>query len=193
MDTYSSTESSKPHSTNKAYVLNELKEAKRALSLKDDVMEKMEERLAIKDEAMQKLEERLAKVELKQEKSSHSIHGRHHSPRHSSKGSSNAHSHGEEHRRRRHHHHSHGESHHREQRHHQEAKPQFPFVKVPSFSDDSDPNVYLDWEAKCEQIFKAYKVTDDQKVKIASLEFIDYAMKWWHSICLLYTSPSPRD
>jgi len=33
---------------------------------------------------MQRLEERLAKVELKQERSSHSIHGRHHSPRHSS-------------------------------------------------------------------------------------------------------------
>jgi len=144
MDTYSSTESSKPHSTHKAYVLNELKEEKRALALKDDAMQKMEERLAIKDEAMQKLEERLAKVELKQEKSTHSIHGIHHSPKHCSKGSSNAHGHGGEHRRRRHRHHSDGESHHREQRHHQEAKPQCSFVKVPSFSGDSDPNVYLD-------------------------------------------------
>jgi len=35
MDTYSSAESSKPHSTHRAYVLNELKEAKRALALKD--------------------------------------------------------------------------------------------------------------------------------------------------------------
>ena len=105
MDTYSSAESSKPHSTHKAYVLNELKEAKQAL--------------ALKDEAMKRLEERLAKVELKQERSSHSIHGKHHSSRHSS----NAHDHGKDYRRRRHHHHSHGESHHREQRHHQEAKP----------------------------------------------------------------------
>jgi len=55
MDTYSSVESSKPHSTHKAYVLNELKEAKRALALKDEVMQKLEERLEIKDEAMQKL------------------------------------------------------------------------------------------------------------------------------------------
>ena len=117
MDTYSSVESSKPHSTHKAYVLNELKEAKQAL--------------ALKDEAMKRLEERLAKVELKQERSSHSIHGRHNSSRHYSKDSSNAHDHGEDYRRRRHHHHSHGESHHREQRHHQEAKPQLSFVKVP--------------------------------------------------------------
>ena len=178
MDTYSSAESSKSHSTHKAYVLNELKEAKRALALKDEAMQKLEDRLAIKDDVMLKLEERLAKLELKHERSSHSIHGRHHSPRHSSNDSSNAHDHGEDYRRRRHHHHSHGERHHREQRHHQEVKPQLPFVKVPSFSGDSDPNMYLDWEAKCEQICKAYEVNDDQKVKIASLEFIDYAMKW---------------
>ena len=98
MDTYSSAESSKSHSTHKAYVLNDLKEAKQAL--------------ALKDEAIKRLEERLAKVELKQERSSHSIHGKHHSSRHSSKDSSNAHGHGEDYRRRRHHHHSHGESHH---------------------------------------------------------------------------------
>ena len=147
-------------------------------------MQKLEERLALKDDVMQRLEERLAKVELKQERSSHSIHGRHHSPRHSSKDSSNAHGHGEDYRRRRHHHHSHGESYHRDQRHHQEAKPQFPFVKVDSFIGDSDPNVYLDWEANCEQIFKSYEVHEDQKVKVASLEFIDYAMNWWHSIVM---------
>jgi len=126
----------------------------------------------------------MAKVKLKQERSSHSIHGRKNSPRHSSKDSSNDHDHGEEYRRRRHRHHSNGGSHHRDQRHHQEAKPQVPFVKVHSFSGDSDPNLYLEWEAKCEQIFKAYEVDEDHKVKITSLEFIDYAMKWWHSIVM---------
>ena len=83
--------------------------------------------------------------------------------------SSIPHDHEEEHRRRRHHHHSHGDRHHREEGHHQEAKSIFYFVKVPSFSGDSDPNVYLDWEAKCEQIFYAHRVHDDQKVKITSL------------------------
>jgi len=38
MDTYSSAESYKPHSTHKAYVLNLLKEAKQALALKDEAM-----------------------------------------------------------------------------------------------------------------------------------------------------------
>ncbi|XP_068486670.1 uncharacterized protein [Phaseolus vulgaris] len=124
----------------------------------------------------------MAKVKLKQERSSHSFHGRQTSPRHSSKDSSNAHDHGEESRRRRHRHHSNGGSHHREQRHHQETKPQVPFVKVPSFSGDSDPNFYIEWEAKCEHIFNTYEVEEDQKVKIATLEFVDYAMKWWHNL-----------
>jgi len=135
MDTYSSAESSKPRSTHRAYVLNELKEAKKAL--------------AQKDEELQRLEARLAKIELKQEGVAHSWHSRHISPRHSSKSSSNAHGNGEDTRRRRHRHPSNGRSHHREQRHQQETKPQVPFMKIPSFNGDSDPNVYLDWEAKC--------------------------------------------
>ena len=130
------------------------------------------------------MERQLQKVNLKQEKSSHSIHGSHHSHRHSSKGSSNAHGHEEDHRRRRHHHHSHGDRHYHEDRHHQEAKSHLSFVKVPSFSGDSDPNVYLDGKAKCEQIFEAHGVCDDRKVKIASLEFLDYAMKWWHRLVM---------
>ena len=60
------------------------------------------------------------------------------------------------------------------------AKPFLPYVKLPSFSGDSDPNVYLDWEAKVEQIFKVHEVQNDQKVRLASLEFLDYAMQWWH-------------
>ena len=169
MDTYSSAESSKPQSTHKAYVLNELKEAKRALALKDEAMQKLEARLAIKDDVMQRLEERLAKVELKQERSSHSIHGRHHSPRHSSKGSSNAHDQ---------HHHGHvlkssntygsfekkeeWKIHKLEDRRQHVALPYFQSVKVRSFIGDSDPNVYLDWEAKSEQTFKAYEIHEDQ-------------------------------
>jgi len=73
MDTYSSAESSKPRSTHRVYVLNELKEARKAL--------------ARKDEALQRLEEHMAKIELKQEGVAHSLHGRHTSPWHSSKSS----------------------------------------------------------------------------------------------------------
>jgi len=58
------------------------------------------------------------------------------------------------------------------------------FVKLPSFSGESDPNLYLGWEAKVEQIFNAYEVDDDQKVKLASLEFVNYAMQWWHQVVM---------
>jgi len=51
---------------------------------------------------------------------------------------------------------------------------------MPSFSGESDPNIYLGWEAKVEQIFNVHEVQEDQKVKLTSLEFLDYAMQWWH-------------
>ena len=82
------------------------------------------------------------------------------------------------------------------------ADPYPPIVKLPSFSGESDPNVYLGWEAKVEQIFDVNGVIDDHRVRLTSLEFLDYAMQWWHQTlmdiglnksCLLYTSPSPRD
>jgi len=73
-----------------------------------------------------------------------------------------------------------------EERRHQHPPPKhsFPFVKLHSFSGDSDPNVYLGWKAKVEQIFNVYEVQEDQKVKLASLEFLDYAMQWWHQVVM---------
>ena len=60
------------------------------------------------------------------------------------------------------------------------AKPYLPFVKLPSFSGEGDPNVYFGWEAKVDQIFHVHEVLDGQRVRLASLEFMDYAMQWWH-------------
>ena len=40
--------------------------------------------------------------------------------------------------------------------------------------------MYLGWEAKCEQIFYVYKVKEDQRVHLATIEFLDYALQWWH-------------
>jgi len=39
--------------------------------------------------------------------------------------------------------------------------------------------LYLEWEAKVEHLFNVYKVTEDQKVRLASLVFLDYANQWW--------------
>ena len=63
-----------------------------------------------------------------------------------------------------------------EERHQHVSKISLPYVKIPSFSGEDDPNIYLGWEAKVEQIFNVREVQEDQKVKLASLEFLDYAM-----------------
>jgi len=64
--------------------------------------------------------------------------------------------------------------------HHQQLKKTLPFVNLPSFNGDSDPNVYLGREAKVKQTFNVYEVEEDQKVKLASPKFEDYPMQWWH-------------
>jgi len=51
-------------------------------------------------------------------------------------------------------------------------------LNCPFFSEKSDPNLCLDWEAKVEQTFNVYEVQEDQKVRLASLEFLDYVMQW---------------
>ena len=72
-------------------------------------------------------------------------------------------------------------------RHHQH-QPQpshsFAFVKLPSFSGSNDLSLYLDWEAKVEHLFHVYKVTEDQKVRLASLFFLDYVNQWWHKLVM---------
>jgi len=124
-------------------------------------LKKEKRTITINDEAIRRMEKKLTKLELKHERSSHSIHGRHHSPSHSSKDSSNAHGQ---------HHHGHvlrssntyesfakteeWKIHKREDRCQHVILPYFQSVRVPNFSGNNDPNVYLDWEAKCEQIFK---------------------------------------
>jgi len=129
--------------------------------------------LAQKYEAIKQLEERLQRLEVTHDRSNHSNHGSRHSHRHSSRSSFNSHDHEEENGWRRHHHHH-------EDRCQNVAKPYFPFVKLPSFSGDGDPNVYLGWEAKVVQIFHVHEVLEAQRVRLASLEFLDYAMQWWN-------------
>jgi len=53
-----------------------------------------------------------------------------------------------------------------EEMRHQHPPPKSSFSFL-SCSGDSDPNVYLEWEAKVDQIFNVYEVKEDQKVKLA--------------------------
>ncbi|XP_068489409.1 uncharacterized protein [Phaseolus vulgaris] len=153
---FSSGESSKPCSPQKAALYEDLKNAKQSNAHYLEVIRKMEARLQ--------------SLELNREEMHHNRERRTPPPsRHSSR-----HSHGyyEDNPRPRHHHH--------EERRQHVAGPCSPNVKLPSFSGESDPNVYLGWEAKVDQIFDVNGVRDEHRVKLASLEFLDYAMQWWH-------------
>jgi len=55
-----------------------------------------------------------------------------------------------------------------EERRQHVAKIYLPYVKIPSFIGEGNPNIYLGWEAKVEQIFNVHEVQEDQKVKLAS-------------------------
>jgi len=143
MDHLSSGESSKQHSPKKGFLIRELKEAKRTITQKE--------------EALRQMEERIQRLEMQHERPLR--HRRQHH-RYESRSSHSYGSYDEETKWRRHPY---------EERRQNVAKPYFSFVKLPSFKGDGDPNVYLGWEAKCEQIFNVHEVQDDQKVKLASL------------------------
>nr|XP_027098825.1 uncharacterized protein LOC113718104 [Coffea arabica] len=52
-------------------------------------------------------------------------------------------------------------------------------IKIPSFQGKSNPEAYLEWEQRIEMVFECQDYTDEQKVKLATLEFTDYAIVWW--------------
>ncbi len=52
-------------------------------------------------------------------------------------------------------------------------------IKVPSFQGRNDPEAYLVWEMKVDQIFSCHDFTEARKVQVAALEFTDYALVWW--------------
>ncbi|KAL2246177.1 UNVERIFIED_CONTAM: Transposon Ty3-G Gag-Pol polyprotein [Sesamum indicum] len=52
-------------------------------------------------------------------------------------------------------------------------------VTIPSFKGKSDPEVYLEWEMRVEQIFSCHNYWESKKVKLAALEFTNYALVWW--------------
>ena len=55
-------------------------------------------------------------------------------------------------------------------------------MSIPPFSGKADPDVYLEWEARCDQIFRIHGFSDEKRVNLASLEFTDYALTWWNQL-----------
>ena len=57
-------------------------------------------------------------------------------------------------------------------------------MKIPPFQGKNDPEAYLEWEKKIEMIFECHNYSEAKKVKLAAIEFTDYALVWWDKLGL---------
>ena len=57
-------------------------------------------------------------------------------------------------------------------------------MKIPSFQGKNDPKTYLEWEKKMEFVFDCHNYSEVKKVKLAVIEFSDYALIWWDQLMI---------
>ncbi|XP_027912354.1 uncharacterized protein LOC114171680 [Vigna unguiculata] len=55
-------------------------------------------------------------------------------------------------------------------------------LNIPSFAGKNDPESYLNWELKMENVFDCGNFEEEQKVRLAAAEFSHYALIWWHKL-----------
>ena len=55
-------------------------------------------------------------------------------------------------------------------------------VKIPTFQGRNDPEAYLEWEKRMEMVFDCHNYSEIKKVKLAAIEFTDYAIVWWDQL-----------
>src|SRR5215469_13755807 len=52
-------------------------------------------------------------------------------------------------------------------------------MSIPPFKGRNDVEAYLEWERKVDLIFECHDYSEEKKVKLATVEFCDYALIWW--------------
>ena len=57
-------------------------------------------------------------------------------------------------------------------------------MKIPSFQGKNDPEAYLEWKRKVELVFYYHNYSENKKVKLAIIEFSNYAIVWWDQLVL---------
>ncbi len=55
-------------------------------------------------------------------------------------------------------------------------------MSIPPFQGKNDPESYLEWEKKMELVFECHNYSENKKVKLAAIEFSDYAIIWWDQL-----------
>ena len=57
-------------------------------------------------------------------------------------------------------------------------------IKIPLFQGKNDPEAYLEQEKKIKLVFDCHNYSELKKVKLATIEFFDYAIIWWDQLVL---------
>ena len=57
-------------------------------------------------------------------------------------------------------------------------------MKITPFQGKNDPEAYLEWEKKVELVFDCHNYSELKKVKLAAIEFSDYAIVWWDQLAM---------
>ena len=55
-------------------------------------------------------------------------------------------------------------------------------MKIPSFMGRNDPDIYREWERMVDLVFDCNHYPEHKKIKLAALEFTDYAIIWWDKL-----------
>jgi hypothetical protein len=53
---------------------------------------------------------------------------------------------------------------------------------IPSFTGKEDPDAYIEWEERCDQIFRVHGFSEAKSVNLAVMEFSGYALTWWNQL-----------
>jgi len=57
-------------------------------------------------------------------------------------------------------------------------------ITIPSFQGRFDSEAYLEWEKKMEFLFHCHNYSETEKVKLAMIEFSEYAITWWDQLVI---------
>ncbi|XP_058002312.1 uncharacterized protein LOC110669705 [Hevea brasiliensis] len=55
-------------------------------------------------------------------------------------------------------------------------------LKIPPFHGKEDVEAYIEWERQIDMIFECHNYSEEKKVKLAAVEFKDYALVWWDQL-----------
>ncbi|XP_058008272.1 uncharacterized protein LOC131182902 [Hevea brasiliensis] len=55
-------------------------------------------------------------------------------------------------------------------------------MKIPPFHGKENPDAYMEWKRQVELIFECHNYSEEKKVKLAAVEFKEYAIVWWDQL-----------